>query len=105
MVGPSRVTQDVESAASAGSSDDSSDSYNGDDARRYLHEWNAAMDRYSEVTPERGHLEFTLNASQTALATVEGETNTVRAQLATSDARVVGKSFKTTLYLIITLFP
>ena len=63
------------------------------------------MDRYLEVTHERGHVEFALNASQIALATVEGETNTVWAQLVTFDARVVGKSFETTLYLIITPFP
>ena len=97
MVGPSRVAQDVESAASTGSSDDSSDSYNGDDARRYLCEQNAAMDHYSEVTHESGRLEFALNASQTALATIEGETNAVWAQLAASDARVMGKFFKITL--------
>ena len=32
------------------SSSDSSDSYNGDDARRFLREWRAAQNHYSEVT-------------------------------------------------------
>jgi hypothetical protein len=45
------------------SSDDSSNSYNRDDVCRYLHEWNEAMDCYSEVTHENERLEFTLNAS------------------------------------------
>ena len=61
------------------------------------------MDRYSEATHESGHLEVALNASQAALATAEGETNAVWAQLAASDARVAGKFLKITLYLI-TLF-
>ena len=61
------------------------------------------MDRYSEETHESDRLEVTLNASQAALAAVEGETNAVQAQLAASDARVMGKFFKTTSYLI-TLF-
>ena len=30
---------------------------------RYLHERNAVMDRYSEVTRESGHLEIALSAS------------------------------------------
>jgi hypothetical protein len=61
------------------------------------------MDRYSEVTRESGHLEIALSASQAVLAIAEGETNVVRAQLAASDARVAGKFFKITVYLI-TLF-
>ena len=61
--GPSGAAQDAKSVALAGSSDDSYNSYNGDDARRYLHERNMAMDHYSEVTRERGHLEITLIAS------------------------------------------
>ena len=44
---------DVVSSAPASSSD-SSDSYNGDDARRFLQEWRAAQNRYSEVTQENG---------------------------------------------------
>ena len=105
MAGAPGDAQDAESVVSVGSSDDSSDSYNGDDARCYLREQNAAMDRYSEATHESVCLEFALNASQTALTTAEGETNAVRAQLAVFDGKVVGKYFETTLYLIIILFP
>ena len=61
------------------------------------------MDCYSEATHESGHLEIALSASQVALAAVEGETNTVPAQLTASNARVAGKCFKIILYLI-TLF-
>ena len=61
--GPSGAALDAESAAPIGSSDDSPDSYNGDDARRYLCEWNTAMDRYSKATRESGHLEIVLSAS------------------------------------------
>ena len=61
------------------------------------------MDCYSEATCESGRLEIALSASQASLAAMKGETNDVRAQLAVSDARVAGKFFKITLYLI-TLF-
>ena len=46
------------------SSSDSSDSYNGDDARRYLHEWRMAQNRYFEVTWENDQLEIHLGVSQ-----------------------------------------
>lgn len=39
-----------------------------------------------------------MSASQAALATVEGETNAIRAQLAMFDARVMGKFFEIILY-------
>jgi hypothetical protein len=55
------------------------------------------------VTHVSGRLEIALNASLATLATTEGETNTVRAQLAASDTKVAGKFFKIILYLI-TLF-
>jgi hypothetical protein len=61
------------------------------------------MDCYSEVTHVSGRLEIALSASLATLATTEGETNAVRAQLAASDAKVAGKFFKIILYLI-TLF-
>ena len=73
------------------------------DACHYLRERNAAMDRYSEVTYENGHLEIALSTSQDALAATKGETNAVWVELATSDASVAGKFFKIILYLI-TLF-
>lgn len=99
VTGPSGAAQDAESATLAESSDDSSDSYNGDDARHYLHERNEAMDRYSEATRENWRLELALSASQAALAAVEGEIGAVRAKLAESDARIAGKIFNKTLSL------
>ena len=73
------------------SSSDSSNSYNGDDARRFLQEWRATKDHYSEVTRENGQLESHLKASQTALLAAKEEANAARAWLAESDAMVVGK--------------
>ena len=73
------------------SSSDSSDSYNGDDARRYLHEWRMAQNCYFEVTRENGQLEIRLGVSQAALHAAEEEASAVRARLAESDAMVVGK--------------
>ena len=73
------------------SSLDSSDSYNGDDARRYLHEWRMAQNRYSDATWENGQLEIHLEVSQAALHTTEEEASTIRAWLAESDAMVAGK--------------
>ena len=81
----------------AASSSDSADSYNGDDARRFRHEWNAAVDRYSKATRQNGPLEFSLNTSQATLSAVKVEANVVQAQLVESDARVVGKTFKKSL--------
>ena len=61
--------------ASAASSSDSSDSYNGDDARCYLHEQNEVMGHHWVATRETKCLEAVLNASQTTLAAVEGESS------------------------------
>ena len=55
-------SSDAASFVSASSSD-SSDSYNGDDARRYLHEWRMAQNRYSEATSENGQLVVRLGVS------------------------------------------
>ena len=74
------------------SSSDSSDSYNGDDARRYLHEWRMAQNRYSEATWENGQLEIHLGVSQSALHAAKEEASTVRVRLAESDAMVAGKT-------------
>jgi hypothetical protein len=80
--------------AQVASSSDSANSYNGDEARRFRHEWNAAVDHYFEATQRNRQLEFALNASQSALSAVEAEANVVRAPLVESDAKVVGKIFK-----------
>ena len=53
---------DVVSSAPS-SSLDSSDLYNGDDARCFLQEWRVAQNRYSEATRENGQLEIRLEAS------------------------------------------
>ena len=74
------------------SSSDSSDSYNGDDARRFLREWRAAQNRYSKVTQENGQLEIRLGVSQAALHAAEEEASAVQARLAESDAMVAGKT-------------
>lgn len=44
------AAHDAHSAEQAGSSSNSADSYNGNDARRYGHEWNMAIDHYFEAT-------------------------------------------------------
>ena len=72
-------------------SSDSFDSYNGDDARRYLYEWRMAQNHYSEATWENGQLEIHLGVSQAALHVAEEEASAVRAWLAESDAMVAGK--------------
>ena len=55
----------------------SSDSYNGDNARRYLHEWRMAQNRYSKATWENGQLEIHLSVSQAALHVAEEEASVV----------------------------
>ena len=67
---------DIVSFALASSSD-SSDSYNGDDTRRFLREWRAAQNRYSEVTRENGQLEIRLGVSQVSLHAAEEEASAV----------------------------
>ena len=56
---------------------DSSDSYNGNDARCYLHEWRMAQNHYSEATWENGQLEIRLGVSQAALHAAEEEASAV----------------------------
>lgn len=86
--GPSNAATAVSSVPD--SSSDSSDSYNGDDARRYLRECRMAEDRYSEVTRENGQLETRLRVTEVALHAVEEDTSTARARLAEADAMVGG---------------
>ena len=68
---PSNAVSDATSAPD--SSSDSSDSYNGDEARHFLREWRAAQDRYSEATRENGQLEIRLGVSQAGLHAAEEE--------------------------------
>ena len=87
------------------SSSDSSNSYNGDDARRFLQEWRVAKDCYSEATRDNGQLESHLEASQAALLATEEETNASQTRLAESDSMVAGKrNSKKTFVLIFTVF-
>ena len=81
--GPSDATSSV-----LASSSDSSDSYNGDDARRYLHEWRMTQNCYSEATWENGQLEIHLGVSQATLHVAEEEANAVRVRLAEADTTV-----------------
>ena len=104
---------DSAAAPTLDSSLDSSDSYNGDDARRFLQKWRAAKDHYSEATWENGQLENRLKASQAALLATKEEANAARVRLAESDTMVVGKrnskkifvSISTVFVLIAPLFP
>ena len=84
--GPSDAASSVPASSS-----DSSDSYNGDDARRYLHEWRMTQNHYSEATWENGQLEIHLGVSQAALHLTEEQASAVRAWLAKSDAIMAGK--------------
>ena len=84
--GPSNIASSTPASLSH-----SSDSYNGDDARRYLHEWRMAQNHYSKATWENGQLEIRLGVSQAALHMAEEEASAVQARLAKSDATVVGK--------------
>ena len=87
------------------SSLDSSDSYTGDDARRFLHEWRMAQNRYSKVTWENGQLEIRLRVSQATLLVAEEEANAARAWLAKLDAAVAGKmNLRDASILISTVF-
>ena len=56
--GPSNAASSVPASSS-----DSSDSYNGDDARHHLHEWRMVQNRYSKATWENSQLEIHLGVS------------------------------------------
>ena len=56
--GPSNAASSMPALSS-----DSFDSYNGDDAWRYLIEWRMAQNRYSEATWETDQLEIRLRVS------------------------------------------
>ena len=65
-------------------------SYNGDDARRYLRWWKGTRDLYSEATREIVRLQLCLEATWAALIAAEGETSTAQAMLSDVDGRVAG---------------
>ena len=72
--GPSDAASSVPASSS-----NSSDSYNGDDAWRYLHEWRMAQNCYSKATWVNDQLEIRLGVSQAALHAAEEEASAVRA--------------------------
>ena len=84
--GPSDAASSVPASSS-----DSSDSYNGDDVRCYLHEWRMAQNRYFEATWENDQLEIRLGVSRATLHAAEEEANVVRVRLVESNAMVAGK--------------
>ena len=87
-----RTGKPADAASSAPtSSSDSSNSYNGDDARRFFREWRAAEDHYSNAIRSNGQLEIRLGVFQAALNATKEEASAVRARLAESDAAVAGK--------------
>lgn len=77
-------------ASAISSSFGSVNSYNGDDARRFLCQLNKTRSLYSEATRHAGHLESRLEATQAALPASEGETSTARKILSAADSRVAG---------------
>jgi hypothetical protein len=97
------AAQGAQSEASAASSSECSDSYNGDDTRRYLHERDEALGHCWEVAQEAECLGATLTASQTTLVIVEGESSAIRARLAEFDARVIVKIFRRNPIPLVTL--
>ena len=85
--GPSNAASSMPASLS-----DSSDSYNGDDTWRYLHEWRMAQNRYFKATWKNSQLEIRLGVSQATLHAAEEEASVVRARLVESDAMVTGKT-------------
>ena len=80
----------AKSVAAASFSSGSGDSYNRDDARRYLRWWKGTRDLYSEATREIVRLQLYLEVTQATLTAAEGEACTARVMLSTADGRVAG---------------
>ena len=59
------------------SSSDSSNSYNGDDARCFFREWRAVEDRYFEAIRKNSQLEIRLGVFQAALNATEEEASAI----------------------------
>ena len=96
---PSNVVSDAASALDSLS--DSFDSYNGEDAQRFLQDWRAAQDHYSEATQENDQVEIHLRASQAALHAAEEEASAARALLAEYNAMVTGKMDSKNIFILI----
>ena len=99
-----RTDKPTDAASSAlASSSGSSNSYDGDDARRFFQEWRAAEDRYSKAIRNNGQLEIHLGVFQAALNAAEEEANAVRAWLAKSDAVVAGKMSSMNIFILVSI--
>ena len=85
------------------SSSGSSNSYDGDDARRFFREWRAAEDRYSEAIRNNGQLEIRLGVFQAALNAAEEDASAVRAWLAKSDAVEAGKMSSMNISILVSI--
>ena len=85
-----RGARGAKSTAAASFSGSSGDSYNGDDARCYLHWWKGTRDLYSEAIRDIVRPQLCLEVTQAVLTTAEGEASTARAMLSAADGRVAG---------------
>jgi len=74
-----RGARGAKSAAAASCSGGSGDSYNGDDARRYIRWWKGTRDLYSETTREIVRLKLYLEVTQDTLIVAKSEASTTRA--------------------------
>ena len=74
-----RGARGAKSAAAASCSGGSGDSYNGDDARRYIRWWKGTRDLYSETTREIVRLQLCLEVTQDTLTAAMSEASTTRA--------------------------
>ena len=99
-----RTSKHTNAASSVlASSSGSSNSYDGDDARRFFREWRAAEDRYSEVIQNNSQLEIHLGVFQAALNAAKEEASAVRARLAESDATVAGKMSSMNISILVSI--
>jgi len=85
-----RCPRGAKSAAATSSYGGSGDSYNGDDAWRYLHWWKGTCNLYSKATREIVRLQLYLEVTQAALTAAKGEASTARVILSAADGRVAG---------------
>ena len=97
-----RTSKHTNAASSVlASSSGSSNSYDGDDARRFFREWRAAEDRYSEAIQNNCQLEICLGVFQAVLNAAEEEASAVRAWLAESDVAVAGKMISMNVSILV----
>ena len=99
-----RTGKPADAASSAPASlSDSSNSYNGDDARRFFGEWRVDEYCYSEAIQNNGQLEIHLGVFQAALNAAEEEASTVRERVAKSVAMVAGKTRSMNVSILVSI--